>query len=390
MTGISLEQVNKSYDGKELVVEDLSLELKGGSFVCLLGPSGCGKTTTLRMIAGLERVGSGVIRVTDTKTGEREFDNPARNIFVNPEDRNLGLVFQSYALWPHMTVEENVAFGLKMRKTDSAKREQRVADSLTQLKMEKYRKRYPAELSGGQQQRVALARMLAVEPEILLLDEPLSNLDAALRLEMRTELKKLHTRLNNTIVFVTHDQLEAMSLATEIAVMSKGKLEQYDTPMNVYRKPATIFVAKFVGNPPMNIISFNGSNIDRTEQNENNGQSKTDIEPWMYKLRDEVAAFWKIDRPEKINSIGFRSEDSFLELDGYKNADLQSGSGWSEKVRLEAVLPTGPETVLNLRAGSFMIYLVTNQNYDLSAGSEISIFIPYEKIHMFDNDGFRL
>lgn len=375
MIGISLEHVKKSYDGKEMVVEDLSLELKPGSFVCLLGPSGCGKTTTLRMISGLEKVDSGSIRA-----GDRDFDSPAKNIFVNPEDRNLGLVFQNYALWPHMTVEENVAFGLKMRKTESAKREKRVTDSLAQLQMEQYRKRYPAELSGGQQQRVALARMLAVEPEILLLDEPLSNLDAALRLEMRSELKRLHTRLHNTIVFVTHDQLEAMSLATEIAVMSKGRLEQYDTPMNVYRKPATVFVAKFVGNPPMNMIAFNNN--------------KENIESWMYKLRDETAAYWNIDNPQKISFIGFRSEDALLTasagVEGHCAADVRPSSGWSEKVLLEAVLPTGPETVLNLKAGSFTIYLVTNQNCSLSPTEEIPIFIPYDKIHIFDNSGLRL
>jgi iron(III) transport system ATP-binding protein len=363
MTGIRLEHINKSYDGKEPAVEDLSLELKPGSFVCLLGPSGCGKTTTLRMIAGLERVDSGSIRA-----GDQDFDVPEKNLFIHPEDRNLGLVFQSYALWPHMTVEDNVAFGLKMRKTDPRERERLVSDSLAQLRMEQYRKRYPAELSGGQQQRVALARMLAVEPEILLLDEPLSNLDAALRLEMRSELKRLHARLHNTIVFVTHDQLEAMSLATDIAVMSKGKLEQYDTPMNVYRKPSTAFVAKFVGNPPMNMISFHEENL----------------EPWMYKLRDETAVRRSIDDPKKIISIGFRSEDAVI------GGGSDAGLRWSQKVYLDTVLPTGPETVLSLMAGNFSIYLVTGQDCTLAAGEETWISIPYEKLHLFDAGGFRI
>ncbi|MDR0720017.1 MAG: ABC transporter ATP-binding protein [Treponema sp.] len=363
MTGISLEHINKSYDGRERAVEDLSLELKPGSFVCLLGPSGCGKTTTLRMIAGLERVDSGSIRA-----GDQDFDVPAENLFIHPEDRNLGLVFQSYALWPHMTVEDNVAFGLKMRKASPHKREKLVSDSLAQLRMEQYRKRYPAELSGGQQQRVALARMLAIEPEILLLDEPLSNLDAALRLEMRSELKRLHARLHNTIVFVTHDQLEAMSLATDIAVMSKGKLEQYDTPMNVYRKPSSAFVAKFVGNPPMNMISFHEGSL----------------EPWMYKFRDETAARRSIDDPKKISCIGFRSEDAVI---GGSN---DTGLWWSQKVYLDTVLPTGPETVLSLMAGNFSIYLVTGQDCTLAAGEETLISIPYEKLHVFDAGGFRI
>ncbi|MDR2739642.1 MAG: ABC transporter ATP-binding protein [Treponema sp.] len=363
MTGIRLEHINKSYDGKELAVEDLSLELKPGSFVCLLGPSGCGKTTTLRMIAGLERVDSGSIRA-----GGRDFDVPGKNLFIPPEDRNLGLVFQSYALWPHMTVEDNVAFGLKMRKTSPQKREKLVSDALAQLKMEPYRKRYPAELSGGQQQRIALARMLAVEPEILLLDEPLSNLDAALRLEMRSELKRLHARLHNTIVFVTHDQLEAMSLATDIAVMSKGRLEQYDTPMNVYRKPSTAFVAKFVGNPPMNMIVFN----------------QGDIEPWMYKLREEVSARRSIAEPERINTIGFRSEDALV------GGGNDAGRWWSQEVRLDTVLPTGPETVLSLMAGHFSIYLITGQDCTLTPGEGTVISIPYEKLHLFDAGGFRI
>jgi iron(III) transport system ATP-binding protein len=267
-----------------------------------------------------------------------------------------------------MTVEDNVAFGLKMRKTEPRKREKLVSDALTQLKMEQYRKRYPAELSGGQQQRVALARMLAVEPEILLLDEPLSNLDAALRLEMRSELKRLHARLHNTVVFVTHDQLEAMSLATDIAVMSKGKLEQYDTPMNIYRKPSTAFVAKFVGNPPMNMITFN----------------EGEIESWMYKLRDEVSVRRSIADPQKVNTIGFRSEDALV------GGGNDTGRWWSQKVRLDTVLPTGPETVLSLMAGHFSIYLVTGQECALMPGEETLISIPYEKLHLFDAGGFRI
>jgi iron(III) transport system ATP-binding protein len=366
MIGISLKNVSKSYDGREKAVEDLCLDIKPGSFVCLLGPSGCGKTTTLRMIAGLERVDSGSLTA-----GDRQFDNPGENRFIRPENRNLGLVFQSYALWPHMTVEENVAFGLRMRKEESGKREAAVSASLTQLRMEQYRKRYPAELSGGQQQRVALARMLAVEPKILLLDEPLSNLDAALRLEMRSELKRLHTRLKSTIIFVTHDQLEAMSLATEIAVMSKGKLEQYDTPMNVYRRPATAFVAKFVGNPPMNMINFN----------------EGDPEPWMQKLRQETAARYSINDPEKIASIGFRSEDV---LANRKPGESAAGDAWSETVRVDAVLPTGPDTVMSLMAGNFTLYLVTGAECTLSPGEQIPITVPYQKMHLFDPRGRRI
>ena len=219
--------------------------------MCLLGPSGCGKTTTLRMIAGLEHLSDGEIRV-----GSRVVDSVGEGVFVPPEKRQMGLVFQSYALWPHLTIERNTDFGLRLRNVPRAEREARVTSVMKTLGIEAYRDRYPSQLSGGQQQRVALARMLAVNPEVLLLDEPLSNLDAALRLEMRAELKRLHREFGTTIVFVTHDQWEAMTLATTIAVMSQGRLQQVGSPNEIYDRPANRFVAQFVGNPPINMIDL--------------------------------------------------------------------------------------------------------------------------------------
>ena len=201
MPGIKLSNVDKSYDGHTKAVADLDLEIEDGDFMCLLGPSGCGKTTTLRMIAGLENLNAGEVKV-----GERAVDSIASGIFIPPERRGMGLVFQSYALWPHLTVERNTDFGLRLRRIPKDQREARVKHVMQTLGIEEYRDRYPSQLSGGQQQRVALARMLAVNPDILLLDEPLSNLDARLRLEMRAELKRIHGEFGTTIVFVTHDQ----------------------------------------------------------------------------------------------------------------------------------------------------------------------------------------
>src|SRR5690606_20533269 len=219
MPTIALQNADKSYGANVAkAVSNLNLEIGDGEFMCLLGPSGCGKTTTLRMIAGLEHLSAGRIAI-----GDRVVDCVASGTFVPPERREMGLVFQSYALWPHLTIERNIDFGLRLRRVSKAEREACVDRVMRTLGIEQYRKRYPSQLSGGQQQRVALARMLAVNPDVLLLDEPLSNLDARLRLEMRAELKRLHEEFKTTIVFVTHDQWEAMTLATLIAVMSEGE-----------------------------------------------------------------------------------------------------------------------------------------------------------------------
>lgn len=251
MADVVLKNIVKKYDGAtEPTIRDLDLTIPSGEFVCLLGPSGCGKTTTLRMIAGLEQPTGGVVSY-----GDRVFSDTSRGVFVPAEKRDLGMMFQSYALWPHMSVRDNIAFGLKMKKTPKAEREARIEEMAGLFRLEGLLDRLASELSGGQQQRVALARMLAVNPSLLLLDEPLSNLDAALRLEMRAELKRLHRTLNCTIVFVTHDQFEAMSLATSIVVMHDGDIVQMAPPLDIYHRPEGDFVAKFVGNPPLNVLS---------------------------------------------------------------------------------------------------------------------------------------
>ena len=248
MPEIILENVTKKFE-KFVAVDNLSLHIADRGFVTLLGPSGCGKTTTLRMIAGLETPTSGRIVID----GKPVYDSK-KGVNVPPNKRDIGFLFQNYALWPHMTVYENIAFGLEMLKWDKAKIRKRVDELLALLKIEQFEKRYPSELSGGQQQRVAIARTLAPSPKVLFMDEPLSNLDAKLRQEMRAELKRLHSDTNSTFVYVTHDQLEAMTLSTQVCLMNTGLLQQYAPPLTIYNAPANLFVAEFVGNPTMNFI----------------------------------------------------------------------------------------------------------------------------------------
>lgn len=255
MPNITLNNITKRYTpGHPPAVDNVSMEIEDGTFMCVLGPSGCGKSTILRMIAGLENLTDGNMSVAG-----KTLDHVRKGIFVPPERRHIGLVFQSYALWPHMTVARNIEFGLKLKKMPAKARKQRVVDMIHMLKIEGLEDRYPAQLSGGQQQRVALARTLAMNPGVLLLDEPLSNLDAALRLSMRGELTRLHKEFGTTIVFVTHDQWEAMTLATQIAVMNKGTLQQIGTPDDIYERPANRFVAEFIGNPPINMLPVESS-----------------------------------------------------------------------------------------------------------------------------------
>ncbi len=248
MADIRIHLLTKRF-GKTTAVDRLDLEIYQGEFVTLLGPSGCGKTTTLRCLTGLEEPDEGEIHF-----GERCVFSRTQGIMVPPGKRGIGLVFQNYALWPHMTVFQNVGFGLEKKNLSKGEIKKRVLDILSLLGLEGYEKRYPSELSGGQQQRVALARMIVTQPEILLFDEPLSNLDAKLRMTLRAELKRLHNQINATTVYVTHDQLEALTLSTRIAVMNLGILQQIGTPKEVYHFPRNLFVAEFMGNPSTNLL----------------------------------------------------------------------------------------------------------------------------------------
>ncbi|MDR2505310.1 MAG: ABC transporter ATP-binding protein [Oscillospiraceae bacterium] len=249
MPGIELKNITKRF-AKFVAVENFSLDIESNAFITLLGPSGCGKTTILRMIAGLETPTEGTIIID----GKVVFDAD-RGINLPPIKRDIGFLFQNYALWPHMTVTQNIAFGLENLKWDKARIKSRIEDLLATLHISQFAERYPNELSGGQQQRVAIARTLAPGPKILFMDEPLSNLDAKLRSEMRAELKRLHKDTDSTFVYVTHDQLEAMTLSTKVCILNTGVLQQYEPPLVMYNRPANLFVADFMGNPPMNFLT---------------------------------------------------------------------------------------------------------------------------------------
>ena len=255
-TSIFIKNMTKRF-GDVVAVNNVSLNIEPCSFITLLGPSGCGKTTLLRCIAGLEDPDEGEIYI-----GEKLVFSSRKGISLPAGDRDLGLVFQNYALWPHMTVYKNITFALEIRKMTKQEIDQRVKEALAEVQMEGYEDRYPREMSGGQQQRIALARMLAYRPKVFLMDEPLSNLDARLRMDMRTELKRMHHMAGATTIYVTHDQVEALTMSSNIAVMKLGVIQQLDTPDRVYHFPSNLFVADFIGNPKVNLLdgTINGGN----------------------------------------------------------------------------------------------------------------------------------
>ena len=256
-TTITIKNLTKRF-GDVAAVNNVSLTVEPGSFLTLLGPSGCGKTTLLRCIAGLEDPNEGEIYV-----GDKLVYSSARGISMPPGQRDLGLVFQNYALWPHMKVDKNITFALEIQKMPKEEMKKRVKEALAEVQMEGYEDRYPREMSGGQQQRIALARMLAYRPKVFLMDEPLSNLDARLRMDMRTELKRLHHVSGATTIYVTHDQVEALTMSTNIAVMKLGVIQQMASPDRVYHFPSNLFVADFIGNPKVNLLDgvVHGSNV---------------------------------------------------------------------------------------------------------------------------------
>lgn len=363
MAQVTVKNVRKSYGNTGTnAVENLDLTIPSGEFLCLLGPSGCGKTTTLRMIAGLENLTEGEIHI-----GEKLVDSVAEGAFVPPEKRGIGLVFQNYALWPHMTVEENIAFGLKLQGMEKAEREKNINSVMGRLGIERYRDRYPAEMSGGQQQRVALARMLAVEPDVILMDEPLSNLDAKLRLDMRSELKHLHAESGATFIFVTHDQWEAMTLATTIAVMSEGHLQQLGSPTDIYDRPANRFVAEFVGSLPINIIELSDDNR---------------LANW---IKDVLAAQSLSDA--NIASVGLRPENIRFAVDGHPapDADVITCAA-----RIIDIVPTGGSFIVELRVGETPFFAITSEADGLTAGEDAQIWVQKRHMHAFDASDNRI
>jgi multiple sugar transport system ATP-binding protein len=348
---IRFENVTRTFDSTN-VVDDLTLEVEAGEFVVLLGPSGCGKTTTLRMLAGLENVSSGDIFIGK----QRVNDIPA-------QDRDVAMVFQSYALYPHMTTAENIAYPLKVRKKSKSEIEQRVQRVAAMLEIENLLRRRPRELSGGERQRVALARAVVREPRAFLMDEPLSNLDAKLRVQTRGELKRLQHELGTTTVYVTHDQAEAMTLAHRVAVMRSGRLQQFDTPLNVYNHPANLFVAGFVGNPPMNFIDV-----------QKDGEASLQFGNASLPL--SRAHLKKIDGHPRV-TLGVRPEDV--------KVTREAREGWTPAA-VYVTEEMGNETLVFLRMGN--VKMIARAGAEFRAEPETPVWFRFEddKLHFFDSD----
>lgn len=300
-TTITIKNLTKRF-GDVAAVNNVSLTVEPGSFLTLLGPSGCGKTTLLRCIAGLEDPNEGEIYI-----GDKLVFSSTTGISLPPGQRDLGLVFQNYALWPHMKVDKNITFALEIQKMPKDEMQKRVKESLAEVQMEGYEDRYPREMSGGQQQRIALARMLAYRPKVFLMDEPLSNLDARLRMDMRTELKRLHHISGATTIYVTHDQVEALTMSTNIAVMKLGVIQQMASPDNVYHYPSNLFVADFIGNPKVNLLDgcVDGGNIVKVADFEIHMATYSARGDAVVAVRPEDIAVYTSSEPDAIEFIAY-------------------------------------------------------------------------------------
>ena len=357
MAEVTLENVTKVFPGGVTAVRDANITISDREFLVLVGPSGCGKSTTLRMIAGLEEVTAGTIRIAERTVND-----------VPPKDRDIAMVFQNYALYPHMTVYNNMAFGLKLRRFPVEEIDRRVREAARILGIMDLLSRKPKQLSGGQRQRVAVGRAIVRHPAAFLFDEPLSNLDAKLRVEMRAELKKLHQRLKATMIYVTHDQIEAMTLGDRIVILRDGIIQQIDEPLVIYRQPANRFVAGFIGTPPMNFI--------RGRTDRESGASvfvaegvKLSLPAWMEPC---VAG---LDGGECY--LGIRPED----LSNATGSALPEGDGIH--VRVEVVEPLGDEMIVYLAAGGHTI-LAKMRATRLSVGEELEIGVDKDKAHIFE------
>ncbi|PYZ78685.1 sugar ABC transporter ATP-binding protein [Citrobacter koseri] len=352
MAQLSLQHIQKIYDNQVHVVKDFNLEIEDKEFIVFVGPSGCGKSTTLRMIAGLEEISAGELLID----GKRMNDVPAKA-------RNIAMVFQNYALYPHMTVYDNMAFGLKMQKMDPGIIDERVNWAAQILGLRDYLKRKPGALSGGQRQRVALGRAIVREAGVFLMDEPLSNLDAKLRVQMRAEISKLHQKLNTTIIYVTHDQTEAMTMATRIVIMKDGIVQQVGAPKMVYNHPANMFVAGFIGSPAMNFIR---GAIDG---------DKFVTETLKLTIPDDkLNALIKQGHEHKAVVMGIRPEDI--------HPEKQDGNSITARISVAEL--TGAEFMLYTTVGGHELVVRAGAIKDYSAGENITIHFDMAKCHFFD------
>ncbi len=361
MASVTYDHVTKKY-GDVTALKDLNLEIHDKEFLVLVGPSGCGKSTALRCLAGLEEITEGQIRIGDRVVND-----------VPPKDRDIAMVFQSYALYPHMSVYDNMAFGLKLRKTPKDEIKRRVHEAAKILGIEAYLDRKPKALSGGQRQRVALGRALVREPSVFLLDEPLSNLDAKLRVQTRAEITKLHKKLATTFIYVTHDQVEAMTMADRIAVMKDGVLQQVDTPQNLYDHPTNLFVAGFIGSPSMNF--FNGTLTGDANE------MYVDTGAFRLRLHDTLVAKVKDHLGKKV-VLGVRPEDV------HNPEFVPVGvTGARVKARVELTELMGSEIYVYFVTGedqNFIGRIDPRARYNL--GDEVEVVFNLDSIHLFDQD----
>mgnify|MGYP005760588833 FL=1 len=355
MAGISLKNVQKIYSGNVTAVHKFNLDIKDKEFVVLVGPSGCGKSTTLRMIAGLEDISEGELYIGDRLVND-----------VQPKDRNIAMVFQNYALYPHMTVFENMAFGLKLRKVPKDEIKRKVEEVAGILDITHLLNRKPKALSGGQRQRVALGRAMVRNPDVFLLDEPLSNLDAKLRTTMRSEIIKLHRRLDATFVYVTHDQTEAMTMGDRIVVMKDGHIQQVDTPQRLFNFPANVFVAGFIGSPQMNFINSKVVKYENKYFIEFSGSLMSVPQRFMDKIKD-------YENKEVI--MGVRPEDIIIE----EKSEVKASVDIMEVMGSEAYV------YLKLNDGSKLI-AKTGSGVNFNVGDEVGIKANPDKIHIFDKE----
>lgn len=365
MAGVTLENVTKRF-GDVVAVENANLEVKDKEFLVLVGPSGCGKSTTLRMIAGLEEVTEGTIKIGDTVVNE-----------IPPKDRDIAMVFQNYALYPHMNVYDNMAFGLKLRKIAREEIDQRVKEAARILGIENLLDRKPKQLSGGQRQRVALGRAIVRKPKVFLMDEPLSNLDAKLRVQMRTELSKLHDRLQTTVIYVTHDQTEAMTMGDRIVVLKDGIIQQVDDPLSLYDHPNNIFVAGFIGSPAMNFLE----SILKEEGNTiylDCGTFKIKVPEEQIRLHPEVKE--RINqkvvmgiRPEDLNDVALEVETEVTEDNTFK-------------AKVEVVEPMGSESYLYLATGEHNLIARVDAESKAKVGDVLKLVVHLPKLHIFNPD----
>ena len=349
MASVSFQNIEKSF-GSTKVIHGIGFDISDGEFMVLVGPSGCGKSTLLRMLAGLEEISGGTISIDGKVVNDME-----------SKDRDIAMVFQSYALYPHMTVADNMGFSLKLRRADAKTIEERVSKAAKILNLDPYLKRYPRELSGGQRQRVAMGRAIVRDPKVFLFDEPLSNLDAKLRVAMRGEIKALHQRLKTTTVYVTHDQVEAMTMADRIVVMHDGRVEQIGTPLELYDHPGNLFVAQFIGSPAMNVV----------EGTVRRGNGAAHVEA-------AGGVRWPLGNAgTEGQQVAYGIRPEHLTLAGAGAAGAVAGE-------IIVVEPTGAETELLVKAGEAQIVLVTHGRPVVNPGDRIGLAVDLAMVHVFD------